>query len=52
MDSARRILKENIAKFDLFPRELVDKLDKVIQGGPIENIVYELDDIEKKYLKD
>ena len=43
--------KENIAKFESFPEELVDKLCKVINGDPIENIIYELEDIKKKYLR-
>ena len=40
-----------IAKFEIFPKELIEKLDKVIDGGPIEEILYILDDIKKKYLK-
>ena len=43
--------KENIAKFESFPKELVDKLYKVINGDPIENIIYELEDIKTKYLR-
>ena len=42
---------EKIARFENFPEELVDKLYRVINGDPIENIIYELEDIEKKYLK-
>ena len=43
--------RENIAKFKIFPKELIEKLDKVIDGNPIEDIIYILDDIKKKYLK-
>lgn len=43
--------RENIAKFEIFPKELIQKLDKVINGSPIEDILYILDDIKKKYLK-
>lgn len=43
--------RENIAKFEIFPKELIGKLDKVIDGSPIEDIIYILDDIKKKYLK-
>jgi len=43
--------RENIAKFEIFPKELIEKLDKVINGSPIEDIIYILDDIMKKYLK-
>jgi hypothetical protein len=43
--------KEGIAEFDIFPRELIDKMNKVINGNPIEDIMYELDKIQKKYLR-
>ncbi|MFW9942534.1 MAG: hypothetical protein ACFFFT_15955 [Candidatus Thorarchaeota archaeon] len=42
--------RENVAKFEIFPKELIEKLDKVINGGPIEDIIYILDEIKKKYL--
>ena len=41
--------RHSITEFDMFPEELVDKLHKVINGDPIENIMYELDNIQKKY---
>jgi hypothetical protein len=43
--------RENIVKFEIFPKELIGKLDKIINGGPIEDIIYILDDVKKKYLK-
>lgn len=43
--------RTKIARFESFPEELVDKLHRVINGDPIENIIYELEDIEKKYLR-
>jgi len=43
--------RKSIAKFEIFPKELIEKLDKVIDGNPIEDIIYILDDIKKKYLK-
>ena len=43
--------KESISKLTLFPKELIEKLDKVINGSPIEDIIYILDDIKTKYLK-
>ena len=43
--------RHSIAQFDMFPEKLVNKLHKVINGKPIESIMYELDDIQKKYLK-
>jgi len=43
--------RQKIAKFKIFPKELIEKLDKVINGGPIEDIIYNIDDVRKKYLK-
>jgi len=43
--------RESIAQFEIFPNELIEKLDKVINGSPIEEVIYILDDIKKKYLK-
>lgn len=43
--------RENISKLEIFPEELIRKLDKVIEGNPIEEVVYLLDDIKTKYLK-
>ena len=43
--------RQSITQFDMFPEELVNKLHKVIKGQPIESIMYELDNIQKKYLK-
>ncbi|MFW9901463.1 MAG: hypothetical protein ACFFDY_09250 [Candidatus Thorarchaeota archaeon] len=41
--------RQTIAQFDMFPEELVNKLHRVINGEPIESIMYELDNIQKKY---
>ena len=43
--------RQYIAQFDIFPEELVNKLHRVINGDPIESIMYDLDNIQKKYLK-
>ena len=43
--------RERITKFESFPEELVDKLHKVVNGDPIENIIYELEDIKEKYFR-
>ncbi|MFX1390688.1 MAG: hypothetical protein ACFE9Z_11540 [Promethearchaeota archaeon] len=43
--------KESIAEFDMFPRELIERMRKVIEGAPIENIMYDLEKIQNKYLK-
>jgi hypothetical protein len=42
--------RNSSAKFEIFPKELIKKLDKVINGNPIEEVIYILDDIKKKYL--
>lgn len=43
--------REKIARFETFPVELVEKLHRVVHGDPIEDIIYELEDIKKKYLR-
>lgn len=43
--------RETISQFNMFPEELIIMMHKVINGDPIENIMYELDDIQKKYIK-
>ena len=46
-----RTYREIIVEFEMFPKELIKKLDVVINGGLIEDIIYEIEDIEKKYIK-
>ena len=41
----------NISKLKMFPEDLTEKLDKVINGTPVEEVIYILDDIKTKYLK-
>ncbi len=43
--------RESIAEFNMFPEELITKMQKVINGAPIEDIMYDLDKIQKKFLK-
>ena len=43
--------RESISNLNLFPKDLIEKLDKVINGSPIEDVIYILDDIKAKYLK-
>jgi len=43
--------RDGVSKIDLFPRDLIDRLDKVIEGGLIENIAYDVEKIEAKYKK-
>ncbi|UCC19382.1 MAG: hypothetical protein JSV62_14955 [Promethearchaeota archaeon] len=43
--------KESIGEFDMFPEELINRMHKVINGDPIEDIMYDLDKIQQKYLR-
>ena len=40
-----------VSEIDLFPRDLIERLDEVIDGGLIENVAYDLEKIESKYKK-
>ncbi len=41
--------RESVLELELFPKELIERLDKVIYGDPIENVAYDLEKIEAKY---
>ena len=41
--------RDGVSKIDLFPRDLIDRLDKVIEGGLIESVAYDLEKIEASY---
>jgi len=41
--------RESVLELELFPKELIKRLDKVIDGDPIENIAYDLEKIEAKF---
>jgi hypothetical protein len=43
--------RENIAEIEIFPEELIERLDKVIEGDPVEKIAYDIEKIEMKYKK-
>ena len=43
--------RDGVSKIDLFPRDLIEKLDNVIEGGLIENVAYDIEKIEAKYKK-
>jgi DNA repair exonuclease SbcCD ATPase subunit len=44
--------RASIANIDMFPSELIDKLDKIISKEvSIENIAYDLESIKEKHLK-
>lgn len=44
-----KIFRDNMAQIDLFPKELIDKMDNVIAGEPIDNLAYDIDKFEKSY---
>ena len=41
--------RDGISEIDMFPKELVERLDKVIEGDPIEKVAYDLEKIKNKY---
>ena len=41
--------RNDVSKIELFPKDLIEKLDKVIEGGLIENLAYDLEKIEASY---
>ena len=41
--------RNGVSKIELFPKELVERLDKVIDGYPIENVAYDLEKLETEY---
>jgi hypothetical protein len=41
--------RERISEIDMFPKELVERLDKIVDGEPIEKIAYDLEKIKNKY---
>ena len=41
--------REDMAGINLFPSELFERMDKVINGDPIENLAYDIEKFETKY---
>ena len=41
--------REDMAEINLFPPELIERMDKVINGDPIENLAYDIEKFESKY---
>ena len=41
--------KDDMAEINLFPPELIERMDKVINGEPIENLAYDIEKFESKY---
>jgi hypothetical protein len=41
--------REDMADISLFPSELIERMDKVINGDPIENLAYDIEKFETKY---
>ena len=43
--------RDSFAEIEMFPKELIERMDKVINGSLIENIAYDLDKIERIFKK-
>ncbi|MFW9771237.1 MAG: hypothetical protein ACFFFB_01260 [Candidatus Heimdallarchaeota archaeon] len=41
--------RDEILEVEIFPKELIEKIDMVIDGEPIENIAYNLDKIKDQF---
>jgi len=41
--------RDRVIEIEMFPKELVEKLDKVIDGEPIESIAYNLEKIKDQF---
>jgi predicted Zn-dependent protease with MMP-like domain len=46
-----KVYRDSFAEIEMFPKELIERMDKVINGSLIENIAYDLDKIERTYKK-
>ena len=46
-----KTFREEITTIKIFPQELLERLDKVIKGDPVEKIAYDIEKIENKYKK-
>lgn len=44
--------RESALEIEMFPKDLIERLDKVINGDPIENIAYDLEKIKNMYKKE
>ena len=44
--------REGASEIEMFPKDLMERLDKVINGDPIENIAYDLEKIKSMYKKE
>ena len=44
-----RTFREEMSDISIFPKELIERMDKVIEGDPIENVAYDIEKIEGKY---
>jgi len=41
--------RDSAKEIEMFPNELIERLDEVIDGAPIENLAYDIEKIEKEY---
>jgi hypothetical protein len=44
-----KAFRDGVSEIEMFPKDLVEHLDKVINGDPIEKIAYELEKIKNQY---
>ncbi len=44
-----RTFREEMTEIPIFPNELMERMDKVINGDPIESLAYDIEKIESKY---
>ena len=44
-----RTFRQEMSEISIFPKELIERMDKVIEGDPIENVAYDIEKIEGKY---
>ncbi len=44
-----RAFREEMSEISIFPKDFISRMDKVIDGDPIENLAYDIEKIEGKY---
>ena len=44
-----KAFRDSVSDIEFFPKELVERLDKVISGDLIENVAYDLEKVKTKY---
>jgi hypothetical protein len=44
--------REGVSEIEMFPKDLIERLDNVINGAPIDNVAYDLEKIKNIYKKE